>query len=184
MKKAGKVARLMPYGLDRLSEALALVAGIIVLSFTLLIAYEVVARKVFGAPLGFVFELSTYAVIAIVLLPLAFIQANKRHVSIDLVVSRLSPRKQTILDVFASVLCFVFCALLAWKSWEVAWNSYQMGLVSATVLRVPLFIPQVIVPIGSILVCLQFLLGIPRGIHSLIGLREVSGETGEKPGVP
>ena len=182
MKKVAGFAAAVPRVIDRLSEILALAAGIVVLSFTLLIVYEVAARKVFDAPLGFVFELSTYAVIAIVLLPLAFIQAQKRHVSIDLIVSRLSPRKQIILDIFASVLCFVFCALLAWKSAEVAWKSYQMGLVSATTLRVPLFIPQAIVPIGSILVCLQFLIAIPRDIRSLVGRKSVVAKPGEEPG--
>jgi TRAP-type C4-dicarboxylate transport system permease small subunit len=57
-----------------------------------------------------------------------------------------------------------------------------MGLVSATTLRVPLVIPQAIVPIGSILVCLQFLLAIPRAIRSLIGLGSVAGEPGEELG--
>jgi TRAP-type mannitol/chloroaromatic compound transport system permease small subunit len=60
MKQATKVAAVVARSIDRLSEALGLAAGIVVLLFTLLIVYEVVARKVFDAPLGFVFELSTY----------------------------------------------------------------------------------------------------------------------------
>jgi C4-dicarboxylate transporter DctQ subunit len=182
MKKVTKVAALLPRGFDRVCEGVALASGIVVFLLVLLIVCEVIARKVFSAPLGFVFEVSTYAVIAVVLLPLAFIQAQKRHVSVDLIVSRLSPRKQIILDIFACVLCFVLCAFLAWKSAEIAWRSYQMGLVSATTLRVPLFIPQAIVPIGSALVCLQFLLGILRAIRSLVGLGSVGGESGEEPG--
>ncbi len=182
MKKARKAAELMPGIIDRLSEALALVGGVVVLLVTLMITYAVVARKVFNAPLGLSLEISNYAVIAIVFLPLAWIQAQKRHVSVDLITSRLSPRKQTILDIFASVLCFVFCALLAWKSGELAWNSYEMGLRSATTLRVPLFIPQAIVPIGSFLICLQFLLAIPHDIHSLIGRSSILAKPGEELG--
>jgi C4-dicarboxylate transporter DctQ subunit len=182
MKKARKAVELTPAIIDRLSEALALMGGVVVLLVTLMITYAVVARKVFNAPLGLSVELSNYAVIAIVFLPLAWIQAQRRHVSVDLITSRLSPRKQTVLDIFASVLCFVFCALLAWKSGGVAWKSYQMALVSATTLRVPLFIPQAIVPIGSLLISLQFLIAIPRGIRSLSGRSSMVVKPEKEPG--
>jgi C4-dicarboxylate transporter DctQ subunit len=163
---------------DRISEGLALAAGTIVLLLTLLITGEVVARKVLNAPLGFVFELSTYSVIAIVFLPLAFIQAQRRHIAVDLVVSRLSPGKQVVVDMVASVLCLVFCGLLTYKSGEIALKSCEMGLRSAGRLAMPLFIPQAVVPVGSCVISLQFLLAILRDIRALLSRSSKSNQEG------
>jgi len=181
MKKTKKAAELAPGIIDRLSSALALAAGVLILVLVLMITYSVVARKLFNAPLGLSLELSEYAMLAFVFLPLAWIQTQKGHIRIDLLTSRLSPRKQIALEIFASVAGLVFFALLAWKSWEIAWKSYEMGLRSATTLRVPLFLPQVIIPIGSFLICLQFLIAIPRDIGSLVGWNSVVAEPGEEP---
>jgi TRAP-type C4-dicarboxylate transport system permease small subunit len=181
MKRARKAAELAPSIIDRVSRALALTAGVLILVLVLMITYAVVSRKLFDAPLGFSLELSQYAMLAFVFLPLAWIQAQKGHIKIDLLTSRLSPRKQTILEIFASVAGLVFFALLAWQSWEIAWKSYELGLRSATTLRVPLFLPQVIVPIGSLLICLQFLIAIPRDIGSLVGRNPVVAKPGEEP---
>jgi len=182
MKKTRKAAELVLSIIDRISSALALASGVVILVLVLMITYSVVARKLFNAPLGLTLELSEYAMLAFVFLPLAWIQAQKGHIRIDLITSRLSDRKQTFLEIFVSVMGLVFFAILAWKSWEIAWKSYELGLRSATSLRVPLFLPQAIVPIGSFLICLQFLLAIPRDIRSLVGRKSVVAKLGEEPG--
>lgn len=180
-EEANKVVRLFRSFVNHLSTFLALIAGVIVLLVTLMITYAVIARKAFNTPLGLSVELSNYAVIAIVFLPLAFIQAQRRHVSVEVIASRLSPRKQVVLDLFASVVCFIFTTLLTWKSGEIAWNSYRLGLRSATTLAVPLYLPQALIPLGGFLACLQFLLAIYSDVCSLAGRNLATHHTRDKP---
>jgi len=150
MKQATKVAAVVARSIDRLSEALGLAAGIVVLLFTLLIVYEVVARKVFDAPLGFVFELSTYAVIAIVLLPLAFIQAQKRHVSIDLIVSRLSPQIGLITPPIGMDL-FVIKGICDVSMGDIIRGAVPFAIAMAITLALTMAFPQLALWIPSLL---------------------------------
>lgn len=47
-----------------------------------------------------------------------------------------------------SILAILICAILAWKTYELVGSSLSRGKFAPTVLRTPLWIPQLLLPLG------------------------------------
>lgn len=132
-------------------------SGIIMAAMGLLVSYGVARRYLFASPEPYSYEYTTYLLLACMLLPAAHATAVGRHIKADLLLNRLPKRVQSVLQgLLSPAVGFLFCAILTWKSWGVAWRSLQIGKVNA-LSGVPIFAVQVVVPIASALVCLVLL---------------------------
>ena len=85
----------------------------------------------------------------------------------DVVLNRLSPRRQAILRVFSSAVGIVICVCLVWFGFEVAWDHFQRGVYDPTILEFPKALVIVIIPIGSLILLLQF---VRRGYRSMMSV--------------
>lgn len=113
-------------------------------------------RFLFNAPTEWVNEVSVYLVLISAFLGLAPALASGKHISVDLVTSALSPRWKRLLKLIASFLGLCYSLVFLVTSGETALNSYQLNMLSVSTLRIPLFIPQMALPIGFALMSLQF----------------------------
>jgi len=138
------------------SRVSAVVAGILILATALFVSYEVFMRFLFNAPTEWVNEVSVYLVLISAFLGLAPALASGKHISVDLVTTVLSPRLNRWLKIIVSVLGLCYSLVFLVTSWETALNSYQLNMLSVSTLRIPLFIPQMALPIGFALMSLQF----------------------------
>jgi len=71
-----------------------------------------------------------------------------------------------------SVAGLVFCAVITWQAYEMIVASIGYGKVSATLLRVPMWIPQLALLLGFALLTLQFAIIIVDRYHSVFGKHE------------
>ena len=75
----------------------------------LVLFYEVVARYVFTRPTIWAHETSTMLSVVLITMGWAYVQRYNKHIRIDLIYSRHSPRGKAITDViFTSILLFPF----------------------------------------------------------------------------
>jgi len=132
-----------------------------------MVVYEVVMRYLLDSPTKWTLEVSELCMAAIVFLPLAWIQAEKRHIRIDLITSRLSPKRQAVVALATYCISSVVLGLLTWKSWGYAWHSFQFDMKTAGVIPMPLFPAQVMVPIGCGLFCLQCVVDVAMQVASM-----------------
>lgn len=109
-------------------------------------------------------EMSRYMLIAIVYLGLATTQRAGKHIDIDLVTSRLSSASRRRL---ARVVLAISIMVLAWLTIITAQQVrvfFLGGVVSRTLLAVPMWIPYLCVPVGmgtlTIDLVLEFLLSL------------------------
>ena len=51
----------------------------------------------------------------------------------------------------------MYAVVLTWKGWEYAFLAYKQGMISGSILEIPLFPIMVLIPIGGFMLCLQFL---------------------------
>ena len=98
--------------------------------------------------------------------------AAGKHISVDLVTSKLSAQTNKFLAVIISILGLGFSLIFVVTSTEMALNSYQLNMLSTSTLRVPLFIPQSSLPIGFAMLALQFLANL---LNPEIAVREKEG---------
>ncbi len=160
------------YFLDRVSVGFGLVSGILLVCIAVLGTYEVVMRYFFNSPTVWVLETTIYLAIASTFLGLAYVLAEKAHVNVDFVVNHLPPGTVAVLEAFTSFLGILYLLVLDWESGKITYGLYQSWEVSPTVLKVPMFIPNLCVTFGGTLLTVQFIrhfwnviLGLPRALH-------------------
>ncbi len=114
---------------------------------------DVFGRYLFNKPILGTLEVFEILLPAIVLLGLGYTQEKKAHVTMEIVISHLSSRTQTILGLFTSGCALVISALILWRGWLLVISFWQMGRTIPTI-GVPMFLPQLLVPIGAFTLCL------------------------------
>lgn len=151
---------------------LGYVSGLGVLVMGLMLFYEVVARYFFRSPTIWAQEMSVYLFMWTMLAGAAYTLQMGKHVRIDLVVERLSIRTQHILEMITSVAGMVFCAIITWQAYEMIAVSIGYDKVTATLLRIPMWIPQSALLLGFALLTFQFAVIIVDRFNSVFGKQE------------
>jgi len=127
---------------DRFSTWAAWVGGGILFATAIMIAIEVVLRKLFAISMGGADELSNYALAISSSWTFGYALFRKAHIRIDVFYVRLPQRVRQALDVLSLAL-FGFCALVvSYFAFRVLWTSIQRSSIANTPLATPLWIPQ------------------------------------------
>ena len=142
---------------DRVLVVMTILAGILLIFSLLSINMEVASRYFLGRPMGWVTEISEYTLLYITFLAAAWVLKREGHVRMDIVLDRLSPRTQSMLNVFTSGMSAIVCFILSWYGVKVTWELFQTAYFTPTILELPKFIIVAIIFIGSILLLIQFL---------------------------
>lgn len=162
-----KATALAPSFVRKASGTLQAVTSLLLFLMMLLITTEVVLRYVFRTSLKWSFDVTAYMVVAIVFLGLAWVQVQHKHVRMDFFIRHSTGKRRVALEIVALVLGIVLFSLITWRSWTLAWYSLGTGSTSMGQVPLPLFPSQVVVPLGSFVLCLQFLVDLCREIRSL-----------------
>jgi TRAP-type C4-dicarboxylate transport system permease small subunit len=163
-----KVKQILDHVVERASYYCLLLSGVLILLMAWASSYGVMRRYVLHNPEPYSYELSIVFLLACVVLSIAHIQRLGRHLRVDFVASRLPEGVQAILlDIVCPILALFYVGILTWQSWADAWYSLQIGEVSTSVWRIPLFPVKLVVPIGAGLLCLVLVAQLYRGITSL-----------------
>ena len=136
--------------INRLAIALS---GIIIFGLLIYNAYATCARYLFNAPPPGSTEISTFLIPVIVFLGLAHNLETDKHICVDVLLSRMSARKQAFLVILTTAFIAIIAAVLVWKG--AALTLDKLDEVSDSDLRLPLFPFYIFVPIGALLLLLQ-----------------------------
>lgn len=129
---------------------------------------DVSRRFLLSKPVGGVVELNEMLVVWIVFLGLAYVQADAAHVRVDVLFSRLSPKKRAILNILACSVGLALFGLIMVKGGQAAWSAWVRGEYKFGAVPFPLWPSKVMVPIGSSLLCVQLVIDIVLNIQQLI----------------
>lgn len=136
-----------------------MICALCALGMGVAVAYEILARTVLGEPTVWSQEISIYLLIAVAFLGLAPTLASDEHIRIDLFTRRLGSRVSRALRAAAMLAIATYAAVAAYGGIEIVRHSVRFGRRSLTLLGVPVWIPQMLVPIGMALLCLVALAG-------------------------
>jgi C4-dicarboxylate transporter DctQ subunit len=141
---------------ERCNLALGMASGLGVLAMGLILTYEVLVRYLFSAPTIWVQETSIYLYMWTMLAAGSYTLQKRKHVHVDLLVDRLPARPRSVLEALTSAVGTVFCAIVSVQAYQMIEATVRFGKVSATPLRVPLWIPQSALLMGFVLLTFQF----------------------------
>ena len=144
----------------------AYLAGLLIIMATFMTFYEVLSRAFFGKPTIWATELSIYAVLGSCFLGSAYAVRTYSHITVDLLINNVNNRIKTILAYVSNSLGLLFSLLFMIYGFHHVMNTMELGITSSSLLRIPMYLPELFLPIGGFLMCVAFLLQlIDGGIH-------------------
>lgn len=150
--------------IDGVNEWMGLVWGYTILLVTLAVLYEVVARTLFNRPTIWANESVIYVSAVAYLLAGAYAHLSHRHVRIDLIHERLSPKVRARLDLVTFVFFLLYVGTLAWVGGQMAWLSFGQSETTGTAWNPLIWPVKLAIPIAGLLLLLQGIANLLRDI--------------------
>ena len=148
--------------LDYAYKVMIIIASILLAFSTLSVSAEIVLRYFFNKPQVWVTEISEYIILYIAFLVVAWVLKEDGHVKVDLLLNRLNPRAQAMLNIITSGISAIVCLILTYYGLQVTVQLFQENYFTPTILHIPKFIFTAVIGFGLLLLFLQFLRNISR----------------------
>lgn len=142
-------------GLERIGDAMSYVAIAIVTFLMLPIAYDVTARTS-GHPTYWGFDVTMYLLITGSFLATAWALKHGNHFRV-ITVLHFFPRAKRAMDRFAYAMTLLFGIVVVIGGSMMSWESFANDIRAASILDIQLYIPQLTIPLGGLVLCLQAL---------------------------
>ena len=142
-------------------------ANICIFAMMFLIFVDVFARYVFNSPIKGAYETCVSLMVGMVFFGVAYTQAKKGNIAILILVSRLSSRMRTILNIVIWVLCLGLCVLITWQAGRLAFEAWRLGDYTAGAVRLPVWPAKSVISLGAGVLCLTLVADIVHEIGLL-----------------
>ncbi len=153
------------------------ISFLVLLMFGLLLL-EVFLRYALNSPTVWANEMSQMVFGAYVVLSGGYILAKGGHMNVDILFSRLSRRTQAKLDIFTSVLFFMFCGMMVYFGGSLAWESLSTFEHSQSAWNPPIYPVKLMIPVGAILLLIQ---GFAKLLEDIRIAFQAEDSLGERP---
>ncbi len=141
--------------IDRLSLGMAQATAVIIIIMTLLITVEVFIRKSFGISTRVAHDFSGYLLVAVAFWTAADLVRRRSHIRITILTDHLKQKIRFVLSKANYVIVSAFILLLFWAATDLVITNYRTGMLTMGMYQIPIFIPQLAIPIGLFLLLLQ-----------------------------
>ena len=168
MKFSAKLGKVF----DRINLIMVVISAVFLLGLTFIVVADITLRYLFLRPLGWVKEISEYILVVLGFLVAAWILKDDGHVKMDLVLTKVSPRAQTVMNIITSGISTIVVFVITWFSVRVIVQFYQTKLVTPSVLEPPKWILIVPIFVGCLLLIVQFI----RRTYAFVRKWEILGK--------
>ncbi len=133
-----------------------------------IVVIGVVGRYVLNVAIVFVDEYTGYALVIMAFMGLAHTLSVERHIKVDAATRLLPQKAQDWLEVGTSILALGITLFVTLQTWKRAYVSYETHTVSVSPLETPLFIPQLFIPVGFLLLDFGFIVYIWKKVEKAL----------------
>lgn len=150
---------------DSINIIMVVISAVLLLGLTFIVGADITLRYLFNRPLGWVKEVSEYTLVGMGFLVAAWILRDDGHVKMDLVLNKVRPRVQTMMNIITSIISTIIVFIITWFTMRVIVDFYRTKLVAPTVLEPPKWILLTPILVGCFLLGVQFV----RRTYAFIG---------------
>jgi len=143
--------------LDQVNIIMVVISTVLILGLTFIVGADITLRYVFLRPLGWVKEVSEYILVALGFLVAAWILKDDGHVKMDLLLNKVSPKVQTVMNIITSTMSVLVMLIVTWFTLRVMADFYRTRLVTPSVLEPPKWVLLIPIFVGSLLLAIQFI---------------------------
>lgn len=151
---------------DALLGFLFAVSSLFIILTVVLVCGDVLNKLVTGRSIFWVQEAVEFSLVWLTFLGSAWVLKDGGHIKMDLLVSRLRYRNRKKLDGVVSFVGAVICLILVCYSAKVTWHHVKTGYKLMTFMAPPSAAIDFIVPVGFLLLSVQFLRQGIKGINN------------------
>jgi TRAP-type C4-dicarboxylate transport system permease small subunit len=135
-------------GLDALYLLGGVLGAVALVAIGLLIMGNVVARQL-GRVIPSADDLTAFAVAGSAMLPLAYTFRHAAHIRVDLVIGRLRGGPRRALEALVLAIGALMIGFFAYATFDLMTDSLEFEELSQGMLKVPLWLPQLALPVGA-----------------------------------
>ncbi|MEJ2726617.1 MAG: TRAP transporter small permease subunit [Deltaproteobacteria bacterium] len=158
--------RLMAW-FDRVIDGMIFLAGLILVFIMLSVCMEVILRYFLNRPQMWVTEVTEVLLLYITFLGTTWLLRQEGHVKVDIILNRLKPKAIALMGIVTSAIGIFVSITLTVSGFQLTWDYLQRGIYTPTAMEIPVSIIIVIIPVGSLMLLVQF---IRRGWLHVAGL--------------
>ncbi|MGA2317471.1 MAG: TRAP transporter small permease [Thermodesulfobacteriota bacterium] len=141
---------------DKLSDVMAALAGAILVFITAAVCYTIFMRFLFNQTTIWIIPMTEYALLWIVFLGTTWLLREGGHITTDVIYVHLNEKTKHTLDCIMSVIGGLACAMMVYLGIVHMWDCIIHGVTDVRAVTVPKSAIFIIIPIGSILLTIQF----------------------------
>jgi len=141
---------------DRLTDVMAAFAGVILIFITAAVCYTIGMRYLFTKTTIWIMQTTEYALLWIVFLATTRLLREGGHITTDLIYAHLNKKTKFTLDCIMFVLGGLACAIMVYFGIDYTHECILKGVTDVRAVTVPKWAIFIVIPIGSILLTIQF----------------------------
>ena len=142
---------------DRLIDLMAALAGVVLVFICGTVCYTIGMRFLFTKTTIWIMPMAEYALLWIVFLATTWLLREKGHITTDLVYTHLNDKNKRSLDCTMYVIGGLTCAAMLFLGVLHVYQCIAGRVTDVRAVTVPKAAVFIIIPIGSLLLTLQFL---------------------------
>lgn len=151
--------------IDKLNEWSGKVISLLYIPLIVIIIYYLIMRYAFNVVPIWAEETAIFCAGIAWVVGGGYVLLQGRHVKVEVLYERFSPRGQAIIDLITFPFFLIFIGLFLWKAVEYAGYSISTLEHSISVWRPPIYPIKIFFPIGAFLILIQ---GLAKFIRDLI----------------
>lgn len=133
---------------DRLCKGGAYLSGLLLVGLVVLILIEIFLRYFFDTSTMIADEYSGYLYLASIFLGLAYTFLKDGHIRINIITSRLGDKTNSVIDKIAGIITLAVLFFILYRTILFTYDSYDLEMLSEAVSETPLYLTQIVMPIG------------------------------------
>ncbi|WP_300671983.1 TRAP transporter small permease subunit [Desulfoluna sp.] len=143
--------------IDACSKAGGYVSGLFMLLIVALITLEICARTLFNTSTLIGDEYCAYFFVVVVMMGLSFSMKEGTHIRISLLRSKLPEPVLRVLDLLVLAGAIALAGFAFYHAVLMTYDVWDLGMTADSISETPLYIPQLVIPVGLLLLILQLI---------------------------
>jgi TRAP-type C4-dicarboxylate transport system permease small subunit len=160
MKKASEERGRLKKGFwrlfDKVLDVMAALAGVILLFITAAVCYTIGMRYLFTKTTIWVMQTTEYALLWIVFLATTWLLREKGHITTDVIYTHLNEKTKRYLDFIIFIIGGLVCVFMVYFGIDYTRECILKCVTDVRGVTIPKWIVFIIIPVGSILLTIQF----------------------------
>jgi TRAP-type C4-dicarboxylate transport system permease small subunit len=155
-EKRGHSKKLFWRLFDKLTDIMAALAGVVLVFITAAVCYTIFMRFLFKQTTIWIIPITEYALLWIVFLGTTWLLRERGHITTDIIYTQLNEKTKHNLDGLMFIIGGLTCTAMVFLGVIHVCQCIAGGVTDVRAITVPKTAVFIIIPIGSILLTIQF----------------------------